>query len=342
MKTSLLSSSVCLGVEGSTSCLGASPPQGQRSFWETFPPQQKSCLQGQRDKSESQVPPAAAAVPRTASPQRQESAGQEKSTNASPPQQDSSTKKRDKPDPVKMESRAPPAAAAVTKPAPSPRKEIAGQETATKPPAIIQRRVFRNGWTTRKVSTKTPVIANSMRYPSKGQHPAWRSSPSEGQRPACRMPSASPGATGASNNGQGRSMRENKNTSPQRHESVGQEKSTKPAVAPAAPPQLESSINKQDNSHPAKTESQVPPAAAAVTKPASTEPEASTEAPVMAASPPQLESSTETLDMKDPPKPESQEPPAAAAVSETAPGYAVDTFKVSNKARRRMRKMRNS
>ncbi|KAI7811690.1 hypothetical protein IRJ41_012844 [Triplophysa rosa] len=93
MKTSLLSSSVCLGVEGSTSCLGASPPQGQRSFWETFPPQQKSCLQGQRDKSESQVPPAAAAVPRTASPQRQESAGQEKSTNASPPH--SFTKKGD-------------------------------------------------------------------------------------------------------------------------------------------------------------------------------------------------------------------------------------------------------
>ncbi|XP_057217001.1 putative protein FAM47C [Triplophysa rosa] len=46
--------------------------------------------------------------------------------------------------------------------------------------------------------------------------------------------------------------------------------------------------------------------------------------------------------MKDPPKPESQEPPAAAAVSETAPGDAVDTFKVSNKAKRRMRKMRNS
>ncbi|XP_057193841.1 fibrous sheath CABYR-binding protein-like isoform X2 [Triplophysa rosa] len=219
---------------------GVSLPPGQCSFWETFPPQQKSCLQGQRDKSESQAPPAAAAVPRAASPQSQESVGQEKSTKASPPQQESSTKKQDKPDPAKMESRAPPATAAVTKP-----------------------------------------------------------------------------------------------SSPERQESVGQETATKPAVAPAAPPQQESSTQRQRD----ESESQAPPAVAAA--PSFPTTRASTEAPVTAASPPQLESSTETLDMKVQTKSESQEPPAAAAVPETAPGDVVDTSKISNKAKRRMRKMRN-
>ncbi|XP_057193842.1 uncharacterized protein LOC130556653 isoform X3 [Triplophysa rosa] len=124
-------------------------------------------------------------------------------------------------------------------------------------------------------------------------------------------------------------------SSPERQESVGQETATKPAVAPAAPPQQESSTQRQRD----ESESQAPPAVAAA--PSFPTTRASTEAPVTAASPPQLESSTETLDMKVQTKSESQEPPAAAAVPETAPGDVVDTSKISNKAKRRMRKMRN-
>ncbi|XP_056611468.1 proline-rich protein 36-like isoform X5 [Triplophysa dalaica] len=204
---------------------------------------------------------------------------------------------------------------------------------ALKTAAVVQKRVIRDGWRSwviwQKTSVMPPVTTDSAGHPSKLERQKEKSESLVPPAPAS-VPKTAPS---------------------QRQETGGQETATKPVVTPASPsegqrsawgtslPQLQRPRD--------KPETLVPPAPADVPRAAPSQSEeingqeTSTE-PITPDSPPQQESSAQRLDEPDQVKSESLIPQADAADPKAAPRDAVDTPKVSKKPRRRKRKMANA
>ncbi|XP_057191817.1 histone-lysine N-methyltransferase 2D-like [Triplophysa rosa] len=313
----------------------------------------------ERQTEKSLVPPAPAAVPKTAPSQRQEIGGQETATkpvvtSASPPQGQRSAWGTSLPQGqrsfwdtfppqlqrprAKPETLIPPAAADVPRAASSQNEGIGGQETSTEPPFTPPSPPQKES-STKTLESRAPPAPAAV--PKTGKQKNHYFLTRNIHRTSCHA---------------GFSF----------SASSQQETTTEAPITPASPPQQESPAQRLDEPDPVKSEPLVPPVDAAVPKTApgdavdtpkvskkarrrirkmtnaSSQQETTTEAPITPASPPQQESPAQRLDEPDPVKSEPLVPPVDAAVPKTAPGDAVDTPKVSKKARRRIRKMTNA